>query len=633
MIDQLSHMVNKLLDVALGHFLANRLDIAENICRQSLDMEPANLEAMYLMARIAAMREDHSVAADLMEKIFSLRSHEKLFCEFNKFLCKAGRSGKSASFFRDFIVTHPDNFSAWYYLGLACLDQGNMEAAHQAFVRAINLRPSDPELLFHLALAEERSFDYYSAIEHLHTVIELAPKAENYCNHIASMLKGVGKADEAVHFYLKTMELSACNLAYFSNYLMNFLCTTSYSPEFIFSEHRRYAEKCCNEIGVAYTKFNNDPNRDRRLKIGYLSCDFYRHPVAFFIEPIITLHNREVLDVYIYSNVEKPDEVTEQFKQRPSKWRDIYGKSNEEVCSTIVDDGIDILVDLNGHTKQNRLPVFAKKPAPVQVTWLGYANTTGLPTIDYRLTDGVADPSGMTDHLYSEKLYRLQGSFLCYHPPLNSPNLLESPFVANSYITFSALNNFAKVNLPLVGLWARVLKKVPGSKLMLKENGLVCSPSFRADVLDWFAQEGITCDRLILQGRTPTVHMHLDAFSRGDIALDSSPYNGTTTTCEALWMGVPVVTLAGSVHVSRVSASLLTSVGVPELIANTEDEFVEIAARLAGDHARLQAYRQKLRGLMSKSSLMDVDGFVRKLEQAYRDMWQRWCQSQHGGDK
>lgn len=617
--------LHNLLDMARYHLEAGRYTEAEKICRQVDVSDPHNAEVRYMLAHVAASRGEHLAAADAMMALYTETPHESLLPDLYAFHAKAQRLDPVADLLRVRVTSNPLDSVAWLYLGRVCLELGQNEFAGQALTRAARLRPDAAEERYYLAL-HYKELSRMTAAEHaLRAAIRLAPQSHHYCNCLANTLKAIGRADEAFDWYCQALKLCPHDEAYSSNYLMNFLCTTNHSPQFVYSEHLRWAEQCCRAAGEPWRLFDNDPQPERRLRIGYVSRDFYSHPVAFFIEPLLTLHDRKAVEIFIYSNVDKEDYVTQQFRQRPCVWREIHGVNNLEVCRMIRTDRIDILVDLGGHTRSNRLPLFAKKPAPVQVTWLGYANTTGLPTMDYRITDAVADPPGLTESHYSEQLFRLPGSFICYHPPLDSPELSSRPMLKRKTVTFVGFNNFAKLNRPLIALWSRVLREVPGSRLALKDQTLVHDPEFRVELLDNFAEMGITAERLILRDRTDTVHAHLEALAEGDIALDSYPYSGTTTTCESLWMGVPVVTRAGTTHASRVSASLLASVGTAELIAENDDEFVTIAATLANDPERLTGYRRELRGMMLASSLMDLQGFARKMEAAYRTMWRKWC--------
>jgi predicted O-linked N-acetylglucosamine transferase (SPINDLY family) len=529
--------------------------------------------------------------------------------------------------FQLLVEGNPTDADAWYQLGVGCLEIEDLVAANQAFSRAALLRPGFHQALHNGAQASERSGQFLEAVRLIQQALEVASDIALYHSHVATLLKRLGRANEAAWHYQRAWELAPESFVYASNQLMNLICQTDQDDMQIFLKHKQVGAHMSSLVADLSRewKLKNDRINDK-LRIGYVSADFFGHPVAFFIEPIITLHDRAAFDIYIYSNVEKEDGVTAQFRERRCHWRDIYGVSDQVVAEMIADDQIDILVDLGGHTKNNRMSLFARRLTPLQLTWLGYANTTGLTTIDYRITDGVADPVGMTEHLHTEELFRLPLSFICYQPPLDPPPVVSLSCEQKGYITFVAFNNLAKCNQQLIALWAQVLKQLPGATLVLKDHTLAADQDLQADIYLRFAEAGISAQRVRLVGKTPTVHQHLELLSEGDIALDSYPYTGTTTTCEALYMGVPVVTLAGSCHVKRVSASLLTAVGAAELIAYSEDEYVRIAAELAMNRERLQHYRTHLRTMMERSPLMDVAGFTRKLERAYRQMWQRYCE-------
>ena len=360
----------------------------------------------------------------------------------------------------------------------------------------------------------------------------------------------------------------------------------------------------------------------RRLRLGYVSPDFVHHAVSYFFEPVLTARDPAAFEVFCYSDAPVADAVTQRLRAASDGWRDIAGLSDERVAELVRADRIDILVDLAGHTARNRLLVFARKPAPVQVTWLGYPNTTGLAAIDFRLTEAVSDPLGLTEAWHSEELVRLPGTFSCYAPPPESPPVNALPALAAGQVTFGCFNNLAKVTPPALALWARVLREVAGSRLFLKSPGLADLETV-ARLREEFALHGIPADRLEFSGAELSVAAHLSLYHRVDVALDTFPYNGTTTTCEALWMGVPVVTLAGATHVSRVGASLLTHLGAPEWIGDAPEAYVARCRGLAADLPRLAVLRSGLRERMRGSPLCDAAGFTRGLEDALRAIWRR----------
>jgi len=359
------------------------------------------------------------------------------------------------------------------------------------------------------------------------------------------------------------------------------------------------------------------------LRIGYVSPDFRAHVVGANVLPILKRHDHARFLVYCYSNVKRPDALTPQFQATADAWREIAFRSDQDAADLIRADQIDILVDLTLHTAGNRLAVFARKPAPVQATWAGYPGTTGLDAMDYRVTDPHLDPPGLFDDCYSEESIRLPDFFLCYEPLESEIGITAPPAVGNGYITFGCLNNFCKVNPLVLKLWARVLRGVAGSRLTL----LAGEGSHRQETVNRLTDEGISRDRVTFVPRRSRAQ-YLASYHGIDIGLDTIPYNGHTTSLDSTWMGVPVVTLVGSTVVGRSGLSQLTNLGLPELIATSPEQYVQIAVDLAQDWPRLSRLRSTLRERMRASPLMDAPRFTRNLEAAYRQMWRRWCAEQ-----
>ena len=353
------------------------------------------------------------------------------------------------------------------------------------------------------------------------------------------------------------------------------------------------------------------------------SPDFCTHSVAFFIDPILAHHDRRHIEVTCYADVAVPDTTTTRLRTLADSWRNTCRLTDAQVAEMVRADGIDILVDLAGHTADNRLLVFARKPAPVQVTYLGYPNTTGLQTVDYRLTDAWADAEELPNG-YTEELVRLPHGFLRYAPPKEAPPVGRLPARETDYVTFGSFNNLPKVNPGVVARWSEILLAVPNSRLLLKTKSFN-DEATQERYFGLFAQNGVGREHLDFIGHTPSSREHLALYNQVDIGLDPFPYNGTTTTCEALWMGVPVITLAGEVHAGRVGVSLLSSVGLTELIADTADQYISLAVELAGNVNRLSSLRANLRGRVAASPLCDGQTFTHALEAAYRSMWRRWC--------
>jgi len=352
--------------------------------------------------------------------------------------------------------------------------------------------------------------------------------------------------------------------------------------------------------------------------------------VGFFLESLLAAHDHSTVEVFCYSDVVREDPATQRLRQHTPHWRAIAGKPDEAVADLIRADRIDVLVDLAGHTARNRLTVFARKPAPVQVTYLGYCDTTGLAAMDYRLTDALADPPGATEHLHSERLVRLPDTAWCFCPPEDSPPAGIPPMVHSGHVTFACFNVRSKITDETLATWSGLLARVPRSRLLLKDLSYR-EASVQQRVRAVFENAGIAPERVEFATRVPTRAEHLRHYERVDIALDTFPYNGTTTTCESLWMGVPVISLAGHTHASRVGVSLLTNAGLPGFIAANPDEYIRLAAQLTTDASQLAAIRTSIRDRMAASPLTDAPRFAQAVEQAFREMWRTRCAAPGAG--
>ena len=619
--------INRLLDLAANHLKVSRHNVAKDCCEKVLAMQPDNLEAKYLLARVAAQEKDYKTAASLVAPLVMVQSASgKLLDDFYQFHKKAGQLPLALEHLKALSAKNPDIYGVWFCLAKIYTDNNNLDAFLQAAGRAKELAGGKHERYFELANIYITANQLVAAESCLRTALKQAPEHPDYCNVMGGLLKKAGRSDEAVEYYttaVATIDLHQPE-ARLTNFLMNCISTSRMTPEQTFAQHQYWGERLCQAVN----RFQFDRtaySSDKVLNIGYVSADFCKHPVAFFLEPLLRVASNPAFRVFLYYNREKEDYLTEQIKERGHGWRNIHDKTDDEVCELIQNDKIDILADLNGWTAHNRQKVFAAKPAPVQISWLGYAHSTGLPTIDYRFSDAIADPPGTTEHLHTEKLYRLQDCFTAYNPVTTAPDPLPLPCTENGYITFVAYNNLTKTNDQLLEWWAEILKQVPDSRLMLKSDAFGKDVCFKEEWLARFARLGITAEQVVLNGTQVEINNHFTTLGNGDIFLDSYPYNGTTTTCETLWMAVPVITLAGRSHIARVSASILTSIGAPELIASSPQEYISKAVELAKDRQRLQYYRDNLRQMMQKSSLLDLRGLTRKLEAAYRDIWYKWC--------
>jgi predicted O-linked N-acetylglucosamine transferase (SPINDLY family) len=442
-------------------------------------------------------------------------------------------------------------------------------------------------------------------------------------HYMANVLKAQGRMKEALVQYRQALDLNPAMAGAHSDMLL----ALNYDPPdtaSMLDEHVKWGRRH-GYAGPNTFQHRNSRETDRPLRVGYVSPDLHKHAVTFFFEPLLAHHDRSKIVPVCYSLGRKSDEVTVRLHSAAAEWRNAFAMNDEQLAGQIHADRIDILVDLAGHMGENRLPVFSKKAAPIQVSWLGYPNTTGLTAIDYRLTDAVVDPPGQTDRFHTERLIRLPRGFLCYQPPASAPPVGPLPVLAAGAVTFGSFNNLSKIASGTIEAWSEILRAVPGSRLLLKNASFTDIPT-REPYYRMFEEHGIGRERLDFRGIHLELTDHQLAYHEADIALDTFPYNGTTTTCEALWMGVPVVALAGDRHAGRVGVSILTQLGLTDLIADSSRDYVRIAVELANDRARLSGLRNSLRQRMADSPLCDATSFARAVEDAYRVMWLKWCE-------
>ena len=507
-------------------------------------------------------------------------------------------------------------------LGSVQLSLGRFAEAQQQFERLLARSPGSAQAELHLGWALKEQGDFPGAERHYRRALELQPDYAEAQDKLGSLLKDSGQIEAALACLRQALALRPDFVAAHSNLCLSLNYAAGATPREIHAEHLAFARRHC--AGYTPLAHANAADPERRLRIGYVSGDFRAHVVAHFIEPVLAHHDRTRCEVFCYYNFHAHDAITARLRAEADHWREIFGLGDDQVARTVQADGIDVLIDLSGHTGLNRLLVFARRPAPVQASYLGYLNTTGLGAMDYRISDARATPAGALDECHAEKLARLPDTQWCYLPPSQTPEVSALPGLANGYLTFGAFQTLAKVNRPVIELWSRLLQGVPQARLLIVAPGL---KSVAAEFEREFARHGIIPGRVELMGAVPFAD-YLALHDSVDAILDTFPYAGGTTTCHALWMGVPVITLPGSTATSRGGASLLAAVGLEQFIAEDPEHYIAIASRLAADMQPLASVRAGLRQRMSASPLCDAGRFTRNLEAAYRSMWRTWCAKQ-----
>jgi predicted O-linked N-acetylglucosamine transferase (SPINDLY family) len=561
--------------------------------------------------------------------------------------------------FQKALELNPNLIHAYNYLGNAFQEKKQFDEAIPYYRKAIQINPTDPTAYINLGIAFQNTIQHESAIEYFKAALQINPnlyQAYDYMGlsltvegnmekaqecyesslsinpfsemtlvNLGNLVAKQGNLKEAEKYYQRALQINPNDLKANEAFVMTMLYSSHYDQQAIYAEHLRIAKKFAEPLSVFILPHANERIVLRKLRIGYVSPDFKRHPVAYFIQPVLAEHNRHDFEVFCYSTVDLYDDITGQIKNLSDHWRDISTVSDEKAAEEIRRDRIDILIDLSGHSAHNRMLLFARKPAPVQVTWIGYPPTTGLSAIDYKIVDNYTDPPGITDRFYSEKLMRLPECFVCYLPDRESPDVGPLPALSAGHVTFGSFNNFQKVTPQVFEAWSKIMNSVPGSRFIIKSK-IFADNKTREYATDMFVQRGIATNRIILQTADPSPK-HLGSYNLVDIGLDTFPFNGLTTTCEAMWMGVPVITLAGTGYAARAGVSLLSNVGLPDLIAKTPDEYISIAVNLANDLKRLRSLREHLRDMMENSPVCDAKSFTANLETCYRQMWEKWCKA------
>ncbi len=521
----------------------------------------------------------------------------------------------------------PDDPDILNNLGVAYITGRRWKEAVECLRRAMRFAPGDETLRSNLAYAwaaegssRVAAREVAAGIRAYRACLRVQPDFAEAYNNLGVACLRLGRLRAALRALRSATRLAPDLEAAHSSYLYTLNFSPWHTPESISAAHRAWGRR----FPPLKRPAPIDLAGGRRLRVGYVAADLREHPTSYFFEPLLSAHDHARFEVFCYANLGRQDRYTERIRGLVEHWREIFGAPDDEVAEQIRRDGIDILVDRIGHCGNNRLALFARRPAPVQAALPGYANTSGLPAIDYRITDGVADPAGMTEKFHTETLVRLNGPFACYRPPDEAPEVAPSPAVNSGRITFGAFHNRAKITRPVAALWARVLRAVRGSTLLLHHfygSRSDADPEYRDPIVRMFRDCGVGAGRLEFVSGMGLAE-HLGMFGRVDIMLDPFPFSGNTITCESLWMGVPVVTLEGRTHVSRVSASLLASVGLDDWIARSPSDYVAIASRWARDREGLARLRLGLRRRMAASRLTDGEAYARDIEAAFCRMWE-----------
>jgi protein O-GlcNAc transferase len=598
----------------------NKLDDAEELVRRVIRLKPDSAEAHNTLGLVLAGKGEFEGAVDSFRRAIQINPNQGEWCvNLGNALKKVGQIDEAIALYRRAIGLKPDLADAYNNLGNGLRDKGQLEEAISSYRQAIWLKPGYAEAHNNLGNGLMDNGQFEEAIASYRQAIGLKPDYARAHDNLGNALVGMGQLDEAIALHRKAIRLKPDFVEAHSNLVYAIHFHAGYDAKMIQEEHQRWNQSRAEPLRKSILPHGNNRDPDRRLRIGYVSGDFREHVVGRNLLPILREHDRGQVEIFCYANRVREDNLTLQIRDCADSWRSIFGLSDSRGADLIRADRIDILVDLSVHTAGNRLLIFAQKPAPVQATYLGYCSSTGLETMDYRLSDPYLDPPESDLSVYTERTIRLPESYWCYSALGPTPEPSPPPVEATGYITFGCLNKFAKVSAAL-DLWAEILQSVERSRLIVHSLAETHLDAVRKR----FADNGISPDRLEFPGRQAWPE-YVRTYGRIDIALDPFPWGGGITTCDALWMGVPVVSLNGRTAVGRGGVSILSNIGLPELVARTPRQYVEIAAGLAGDLPRLAELRRTLRQRMESSPLMDARRFARNIEAAYRKMWRNWC--------
>ena len=634
-----------------------QVDLAKELAQKAVELDSNNFDALYILAGIYELELDYSAAINVLRKVISIKPDFKLaYMDCGRLLQFEGQNTQALEVVKQGITFLPDEADFYLEAGILQFDLGQVDEAFANYERAIVLAPEEPAPYINMASALISISAHTAAVEQSQIAIRLNPKISfahsnlgiaflrleeseqaiaafkaalaidpNMVSAICglgSVYTAQGKLEDSIAQDRRAVSLEPIHLAANSNLLFMLNYHPDLDAQTIYQAYEQFNQAVGVPLQQAWAPHTNAGAAGRRLRIGYVSPDIRMHSVMRFLEPIFTHHNMQAFEVYAYAEVTSLDDVTERVKGMVSHWRSTVGMTDAAVVRMVRADQIDVLVDLAGHTGGNRLKVFACKPAPVSMSWIGFGYTTGLSAIDYYLTDATSAPVG-SEHLFAEKPWRMNRTHYVYRPDPAMGDVGALPATVQGCVTFCTLTRAVRINHRVVRVWADILKRLPTARLVVDSKNYSDSIT-REGLLAQFANVGIEPGRLDIGYHTPP----WDLLRSVDISLDCFPHNSGTTLFESLYMGVPYITLAGRPSVGRLGATILQGVGHSEWVATTEDEYIELAVSLASDVSRLAQHRANLRGEMERSPLMDELGFTRALESAYREMFQIWESSQ-----
>jgi predicted O-linked N-acetylglucosamine transferase (SPINDLY family) len=621
-----SSSIPELLEEALEHHRADRLSEAERIYREILGDTPYQQDALHLLGVVAHQTGNNDEALRLVRLALQVDAGQATFHNSLGAIRQAmGDLAEAVACYRRSIMLDGENADAHGNLGLALRRLGHCAEAAAALRRAVQLSPGNPTLLNSLGVSLRSVGRIADATDCYNHALEAREDFWQAHSNLGNLLKDQCRFDEAVVHYRRAIELAPDKHVVRSNLLCSLQYRNGIGLAELAAAHDEFEEAFGVPLRSSWRPHDNDRDPERPLRIAFLSPDLHRHPVGYFLVGVLEHLDPGHAQAFCYNTSTTPDDLTARLRAN-STWLDVHSLTDEAVAERIRADAIDILFDLAGHTGNNRILVMARKPAPIQITWGGYVGTSGLAAIDYILADRHEIPSGDERH-YRERILRMPDAYVCFEPPA-APAVSPPPALDRGYVTFGSFSNPGKLGPQVAEPWARILERVPGSRLLLKYKGL--DDPVNADRINaMFAAQGIEPERIVLEGDSPQSEL-LECYGRVDVALDPFPYGGGVTTLEALWMGVPVVTRPGETFAGRHALTHLSTVGFTETVARDLDHYVDLAVGLTEDLPALAAIRAGLRDRMAVSPVCDGRRFTADMLHILRDVWRVWVASKEG---
>ena len=606
----------------LGNVLKelHELDQAAACYRRSLELDPRSYAAHYNLGTVFEGQGKPLEAVECYRRAHALNpKSDQVLTSLGSALRESGKCYEALDYLKKAVEINPKSEAAHINRGAVLKDLGKLKEAIECLWRALEINPGSHLAFACMGSALKDGGCLEEAIVFLNKALAISPDSIIALRTLAATLTDLGRSEEAMMLHRRAVALQPESAIALASLIFELNYLPQADPEMLFTEHQRFGRQFCDPLTRQAAPHENSPEPGRRLRVGFVSGDFRLHPVSYFVEPILATHNRDEFEFFCYSNYPESDAVTARMKQQAEHWREVVGTTDDELAAAIRRDQIDILVDLAGHTANNRVFAFARKPAPVQVTMIGYMQTTGLAAMDYRITDAILDPVGVSDRYSTEELVRIPAGAWPFQPPADCPPVNELPALKNGYVTFASFNRLAKVTPQVRETWAKILHEVPTSRLIvIGQAGNTFAANLQA--------LGIAPERIEVINRQP-LREFLELHHRADLLLDTFPHNGGATTLLAAWMGVPFITLSSRTTLGRMGEGLLKSIGLPHLVATDTTQYVEKAVAAARDCPQIAEWRKTARERLAPY-FNDGSVYTAQLEAEFRKMWQRWCAGQ-----